>query len=133
MTFLVDTSFPAPLANRVKVVNLHVTTLRAKEFEKAYCALISSPSLGIVRRGGSTRSTSNPCAIEFTTDAISASKGSFGLEGWYSCTGSWPYGVYTPEREGGRAAGVRVAAESLKLDGGVFCVNGLEEMRGAPW
>jgi hypothetical protein len=79
MTFFVVVS-PFPLdPDRVIVVSLQVTTFLDNEFEKAYCARISSPSFGTIRNGGSTLSINNPCDIEFTTAAISASKGSFGF------------------------------------------------------
>ena len=60
MTFLVIV-FSAPVRpDLVKVVNRQVTTFLESEFEKAYEALISSPSFGIVLRGGSTRSIKSP-------------------------------------------------------------------------
>ena len=72
----------SPLAPaRLSVVNLQVTNFRASEFENAYCARISSPSRGIVLSGASMRSINNPCAIELTIAAISASRGSRGLPG----------------------------------------------------
>jgi hypothetical protein len=118
MTFFWAIAFVVPLATRVNVVNLHVTIFRASEFENAYCALISSPSFGIVLSGGSTRSINRPCAIEFTMAATSASNGSLGFDGTYSCTGS-PYpGVAAPARDAGRDRVVRGVDESLKLEGG---------------
>jgi hypothetical protein len=80
------TFFVAVLASpldpaRLSVVNLQVTVFLASEFEKAYCARTSSPSRGIDLNGGSTRSINNPCAIELTIAAISASRGSRGLPG----------------------------------------------------
>jgi len=107
------------------VVNLHVTVFLANEFEKAYCARISSPSRGIVLSGGSTRSISKPCAIELTIAATSASSGSRGLPGLYM------YGEFAelppPKslsrddgRDGVRGAGVNDDDMSRKLDGGSF-------------
>ena len=49
-------------SGRVLGINLHVTTLRARWFENAYCAFSSSVSLGTLRSGGSRRSISKPWA-----------------------------------------------------------------------
>jgi len=81
MTFFVAV-LDSPLAPaRLSVVNLQVTVFLASEFAKAYCARTSSPSRGIDLNGGSTRSINNPCAIELTIAAISASRGSRVLPG----------------------------------------------------
>ena len=127
------TFFVAVLASpldpaRLRVVNLHVTVFLANEFENAYCARTSSPSRGIALSGGSTRSISNPCAIELTIAATSASSGSRGLPGLYR------YGEIAAEpppppkslsRDDGRdgvrsSAGVDDDSVSRKLDGGSF-------------
>ncbi len=121
ITFFVVAS-PPVRPERVNVVSRHVTTLRLSAFENAYCALISSPSLGTcaLRSGGSTRSTRSPCAMEFTTAATSTSSGSKLLPGMYSWSGSWSIdGVYAPAREPGRD-GARLPGPSRKLDGGIF-------------
>jgi len=122
MTFLISPPFdPA----RKIMTNLQLSTLRAKAFEKAYCALISSPCFGDLRKGGSIRSTRNPCTIEFTTRATSTSSGSFIFPGTYTGTGFCSrLGVNTPLRDGGRkredVVGVAVPDVSRKLDGGPF-------------
>ena len=70
------TFFVVPLPVRVIVVSLQVITLRPSWFENAYCARTSSPSFGACRSGGSTRSTTMLCGIEFTIVATSMSSGS---------------------------------------------------------
>jgi hypothetical protein len=126
----------SPLAPaRLSVVNLHVTVFRANEFENAYCARISSPSRGITFNGGSTRSINNPCAIELTIAATSASSGSRGLPGVYTYVGltlPLPKPPLLPPplpkslcREDGRDGVRRADVEdddeaSRKLDGGSF-------------
>lgn len=132
MTFFVAV-LGSPLAPaRLRVVNLHVTVFRANEFENAYCARISSPSRGIIFNGGSTRSINNPCAIELTIAATSASSGSRGLPGLYR----YVEPTLPPKslsREDGRE-GVRGAGDdddddddmSRKLEGGSFMpIDGL--------
>lgn len=84
-----------------------------------YWARISSFSFGVPRNGGSERLITRQCAREFTTFAISISKGSRGFVGTYSYAGTpSPPGVAAPERVGGRE-GVRGLADSRKLDGGM--------------
>lgn len=60
MTFLVVVLSPPVRPDLVKVVNRHVTTFLESELEKAYEALTSSPSFGIILNGGSTRSIRSP-------------------------------------------------------------------------
>lgn len=118
----------SPLAPaRLRVVNLHVTVFRVNEFEKAYCARISSPSRGIVLSGGSTRSINKPCAIELTIAATSASSGSRGFPGLYRYDEfAEPPPPKLLSRDDGRDDGVRGAGVdddvSRKLDGGSFAL-----------
>jgi len=116
----------SPLAPaRLSVVNLQVTVFLANEFENAYCARISSPSCGIILSGGSTRSINNPCAIELTIAATSASSGSRGLYGVYTFAAAPLPPPKSLSRDDGRDGVVRsVNGEdqdedvSRKLDGG---------------
>jgi len=131
MTFFVAV-LGSPLAPaRLSVVNRHVTVFLDNEFENAYCARISSPSCGIVLSGGSTRSISSPCAIEFTIAATSASSGSRGLYGVYTYVGfaADPFPPKSLSRDDGRDGVVRsVDVDAIiddddedvsrKLDGG---------------
>lgn len=120
MTFFVAV-LASPLAPaRLSVVNLQVTVFLANAFENAYCARISSPSRGIVRSGGSTRSINSPCAIEFTIAATSASSGSRWLLGVYTYVGAaLPKSLRRDDGRDGVRCGVDDADEvSRKLDGG---------------
>ena len=100
MTFFVVES-PA-LPERVIVVSRQVTIFLLNAVENAYCALISSPSLGIFRRGGSMRSINSPCEMLFTTAPTSTSKGSLTLLTVYSCRGvPSNEGVNAPARDAG--------------------------------
>jgi hypothetical protein len=130
MTFFVAVLGSPFAPARLSVVNLHVTVFRANEFENAYCARISSPSRGIVLNGGSTRSINNPCAIELTIAATSASSGSRGLPGLYRYVEPTlpPKSLIRDEgREGVRGAGDDEDDDmSRKLEGGSFMpIDGL--------
>ena len=132
MTFLV-----AVLPGRASVVKRQVTTFRLSELENAYCACCSSPSFGnwLFLSGGSTRSTRRVWATLLTMAATSASRGSRGLPGTYTCVGApsprapaalardrLRLGGRTPRLLGARILEGVAGAPSRKLDGGSLIV-----------
>lgn len=131
MTFFVEVgSWPLPFApGRVNIVNRQVMTFLANAFDIAYCPRTSSPSLGAVLRGGSTRSIRKLWGIELTILATSLSNGSLEPAGTKICM-FWSYPVELGELgaalEAGRDTDVlpEEVDPSRKLDGGSLCSVG---------